>query len=240
MTVTHTPPVTPTVAAPVTAKPLVRQLAKVTSVNSGDTIHVSLNGTIYRVRYLLINAPGSKEPLYEDATQINRLLVKDKMVYLVKDVSDTDKDGSLLRYVYLQNGTFVNAEVVRRGYALLTTFTSDIAKEPEILAAQQEAIKNGRGLWATQLPKANSAATPTVTAATANREANIRACPGTNCAISGHVAPGQSLKLIARSADKAWYQLENGGWIAAFLVNNAPATLPVASAKPAATPTPVH
>ena len=242
--ITATATVTPTVAntAPPTTNTLVRQLAKVTSINSGDTIRVALNGKIYRVRYLLINAPGSKEPLYNEATEANRLLVKDKEVYLVKDVSDTDKDGNLLRYIYLQNGTFVNAELVRRGYALLTTFSEDMTKEPEILAAQQEAIKNGRGLWAAQLPKASSAATPTGTAATvtANREANIRACPGTNCAVSGHVASGQSLKLIARSADTAWYQLENGGWIAAFLVNNAPATLPVASAKPAATPTPVR
>jgi len=240
--VANTATATSTVAAPTTSKTLVRQLAKVTSINSGDTIRVSLNGKIYRVRYLLINAPGSKEPLYNEATEANRLLVKDKEVYLVKDVSDTDKDGNLLRYIYLQNGTFVNAELVRRGYALLTTFSEDMAKEPEILAAQQEAIKNGRGLWAAQLPKASSAATPTVTAATAmaNREANIRACPGTNCTISGHVASGQSLKLIAQSADKAWYQLENGGWIAAFLVNNAPATLPVTSTKPAATPTPVR
>ncbi|MFN8494145.1 MAG: SH3 domain-containing protein [Caldilineaceae bacterium] len=242
LTTTHPVTTTPTVAAPTPSKTLVRQLAKVTSINSGDTIHVSLNGKIYKVRYLLINAPSSKELLSNEATEANRLLVKDKEVYLVKDVSDTDKEGNLLRYIYLQNGTFVNAELVRRGYALLTTFSEDMAKEPEILAAQQEAINNGRGLWAAHLPKTSAAATPSAPVATAvaNRAANIRACPGTNCAISGHVTSGQSLKLIARSADKAWYQLENGSWIAAFLVNNAPSTLSVAPAKPAATPTPVH
>ena len=129
--------ITPTKTAPT---PLVRQLAKVTSINNGDTIHVLLNGKTYKVRYLLINAPSGKQPLYNEAVAANRLLVKDQSVYLVKDISDTDSTGSLLRYVYLQNGTFVNAELVRRGYALLTTFTSDLAQEPKISAAQQEAI----------------------------------------------------------------------------------------------------
>lgn len=226
VTATETEALTVTPAA-TPAAPLVRQLVKVTSVNSGDVIHVLLNGKIYRVRYLLIKAPTNKEPLFTEATALNTQLVKDKFVYLAKDISDTDKDGNLLRYIYLQNGTFVNAELVRNGYALLTTFTDDMAREPELLAAQQEAIKAERGLWAAQQPKT----TPAVVAssATANRAANVRACPGTNCAITGHVTANQSLALIARNADKTWYQLQNGGWIAAFLVNNAPTALPVAT-----------
>jgi micrococcal nuclease len=68
-------------------------------------------------------------------------------VTLAKDVSETDRFGRLLRYVYLPDGVFVNAELVRQGYAQLATFPPDVAREAEIRAAQQEAITAGRGIW---------------------------------------------------------------------------------------------
>ncbi|CAN5563210.1 hypothetical protein BH10CHL1_BH10CHL1_07180 [soil metagenome] len=216
-----------------TATGLVGELVKVTSISNGDTIKVALNGAVYKVRYIMVSAPSAKQPLFQTATDVNRTLVKDKFVYLVKDVSDKDIDGNLLRYVYLQDGTFVNAEMVRRGYALLTTFSVDVAKEPEIRKAQEEAIKAGRGVWAAQLPTAAPIVVTT--------EATLRACPSINCAIVGKIAAGQSVKLIARSADKTWYQLDSGSWLTTFVLSDPPTALPVATpntASPGATATP--
>ena len=81
------------------------------------------------------------------------------------------------------------------------------------------------------------AATPlaAATSGTANRNANLRAGPGTTYAIVGTVRSGQLLNLIGRTADGSWVQIEGGAWIAAFLVNGA--TQPVAPSPTAPGPT---
>ncbi|MEZ4736795.1 MAG: PQQ-dependent sugar dehydrogenase [Caldilineaceae bacterium] len=62
---------------------------------------------------------------------------------------------------------------------------------------------------------------------TANRNANLRAGPGTTYAVVGGVQAGQALALSGRNPDGSWIQLEEDTWIAAFLVNGAPTELPV-------------
>lgn len=128
------------------------QPAQVTHIIDGDTIDVLLNGQSYRVRYILIDTPERDQPFFAEATEANRRLVAGKTVYLVKDVSETDRYGRLLRYVYLTDGTFVNAELVRQGFAQIATFPPDVAKEAEIRTAQREAVEAGRGLWASAPP----------------------------------------------------------------------------------------
>lgn len=121
--------------------------ATVTAVIDGDTIEVQMGGQSWRVRYILINAPEAGEPFGPAATAANRALVEGATVTLVQDVSETDRFGRLLRYVYLPDGRFVNGELVRQGYAQLATFPPDVAQEAAIRAAQQEAIAAGRGIW---------------------------------------------------------------------------------------------
>lgn len=75
----------------------------------------------------------------------------------------------------------------------------------------------------------------------ANRNANLRGGPGTGYAVIGSVAAGAPLEITARNQAGDWLQLASGAWIAAFLVNNAPASaeLPVAREIPLLpTPTP--
>lgn len=94
--------------------------------------------------------------------------------------------------------------------------------------------------------------------ATANRTANLRGGPGTNHPLAGSVQPGQALSIVAQNQAGDWLKLEDGKWIAAFLVNNAPTSLavdgavvtqpaqetqpsaqPVQEVPPTATPVPV-
>lgn len=65
-------------------------------------------------------------------------------------------------------------------------------------------------------------------------EANLRAGPGTEYQRLGSIEPGQVVALMARNAAGDWYQLASGAWIAAFLVEGAPAGLPVAEGGAAA------
>ena len=69
--------------------------------------------------------------------------------------------------------------------------------------------------------------TKPATGPVANTGANLRAGPGTNYAIVGKVSAGQTLDLVATNQAGDWYKLASGPWIAKFLVDNAPADLPV-------------
>ena len=141
--VPDTPSPEPTVSAPVPDG----QPATVTAVIDGDTIDVELNGREARVRYIGIDTPERGDPFYEEASQANAALVTDQTVTLVRDVSETDSFGRLLRYVYLLDGTFVNAELVRRGYAFARAFPPDVARQEQLTALEQAAREDGRGLW---------------------------------------------------------------------------------------------
>jgi hypothetical protein len=52
-----------------------------------------------------------------------------------------------LRYIYLPDGTFVNAELLRQGYAQIVTYPPDVAMQEELQVLQAEARATGRGLW---------------------------------------------------------------------------------------------
>lgn len=57
--------------------------------------------------------------------------------------------------------------------------------------------------------------------------ANLRAGPGTTFAIVGSAGAGETLNLAGQSADGEWFQTDSGAWIAAFLLSEPPAGLPV-------------
>ncbi len=141
--------------APATATAFERIKAQVVEVVDGDTIKVAIEGQVYSVRYIGIDTPESVHPdepvewMGPEASEANRQLVEGRTVYLERDVSETDRYGRLLRYVFLEDGTFVNAELVRLGYALVSTYPPDVRYQDLFLRMQEEAREAGRGLWGT-------------------------------------------------------------------------------------------
>jgi micrococcal nuclease len=121
--------------------------AKVTWVYDGDTVEVELGGREYRVRYIGVDTPERDQAYYQEAFDANFDMVKNKSVILVQDVSDIDQYGRLLRYVYLTDGTFVNAELLREGYGRTINIPPDVAHEAFFASLQKEARNEGRGLW---------------------------------------------------------------------------------------------
>ncbi|MCL4264944.1 MAG: thermonuclease family protein [Anaerolineae bacterium] len=121
--------------------------AAVTRIIDGDTIEVDINGQTYRVRYIGMDTPERGDPYFDEATEANRQLVEGQIVTLVKDVSETDRYGRLLRYLYLSDGTFINAELVKQSYALVATFPPDVRHQELFVQLQQEARDAGSGLW---------------------------------------------------------------------------------------------
>lgn len=135
------PPTGPTVSIPP------GDLATVEFVVDGDTVDVLLDGESYRVRYIGVDTPERDEPFYEEAVAANGALVDGAEVVLVRDVSEVDQYGRLLRYVYLTDGTFVNAELIAQGYGRVVTFPPDVAQVDAFSDLQAAAREQGMGLW---------------------------------------------------------------------------------------------
>jgi hypothetical protein len=91
-------------------------------------------------------------PYSLESAELNQNMVQGQIVELERDTSDTDKYGRLLRYVYLQDGTMVNAELVRMGYALALAYPPDIKYQELFDSIEEEAKANDIGLWAPPTP----------------------------------------------------------------------------------------
>lgn len=130
-------------------------LYQVANVVDGDTIKVNSGGHIETVRLIGMDTPETHDPrkpvqcFGEAAHQKTLSLIGGKSVRLEADPADSDRDKyhRLLRYVYLPDGTFVNAELVRQGYAFAYTVFPN-SKLDQFRTLEAEARQSGRGLWA--------------------------------------------------------------------------------------------
>jgi micrococcal nuclease len=126
--------------------------ARVVRVVDGDTIEVDIQGKFYTVRYIGIDTPKTVHPnrpvecFGKEASRRNRQLVEGKVVTLEKDVSETDRYGRLLRYVWV-DGQMVNAVLVTEGYARTYTYPPDVKYAHLFLQLEREAREASRGLW---------------------------------------------------------------------------------------------
>ena len=128
-------------------------MARVLRVVDGDTISVRVGGHTERVRYIGVDTPESVKPgtpvqcYAERAAAANAALVAGREVKLVRDAEPRDKYGRLLAYVYREDGSFVNAQLVREGYARTLTIPPNVAHAGEFARFARAARIAGRGLW---------------------------------------------------------------------------------------------
>jgi micrococcal nuclease len=125
---------------------------KVERVVDGDTIVLENKQT---VRYLGIDTPELHHPTIGEecgglvASAQNQKLLAGKRVRLISDVTDRDSYGRLLRYVFTEDGTFVNYELIRGGYGQVFEMQPDHLLTKTLTQAQMDAKKEGSGLWKT-------------------------------------------------------------------------------------------
>lgn len=79
--------------------------------------------------------------------EFTKKLAEGKVVSLEFDVERYDKYKRLLAYVYLKDGTFVNAQIIKEGYASLMTYPPNVKYADLFLKLYREARENKRGLW---------------------------------------------------------------------------------------------
>lgn len=139
--------------------------AKVIRVVDGDTIHVLFNGQKYKIRMIGVDTPETVHPnkpveFYgKEASNFTKKSLSNKTVYLQKDVSETDRYGRLLRYVWLSRPSsnepdeneivdkMYNAILVKQGYAQAYTYQPDSKYSHIFTRLQHNARENNLGLW---------------------------------------------------------------------------------------------
>lgn len=135
--------------SPTSTPNLKGEKVKVIRVIDGDTIEIEGGN---KIRYIGIDTPETKDPnepvqcYGKEAADKNRELVEGKIVELEKDISETDKYGRLLRYIWIGN-ILVNETLVREGYAQSSTYPPDVKYQNRFIEAQRKAREEGKGLW---------------------------------------------------------------------------------------------
>lgn len=128
----------------------------VTRVIDGDTIELASGET---VRYIGIDTPETVHPSKpvgcygREASNKNKELVLNQKVRLESDITDRDKYNRMLRYVFLEDGTFINYELVSGGFATNYTYPPDVKYQDQFLVAEGQARKDNRGLWSADCSK---------------------------------------------------------------------------------------
>jgi len=127
---------------------------RITRVVDGDTVHVSLAGRDETVRYIGVDTPETKKPgtsvecFGKAASSANERLVSGERVRLDFDAERRDRYGRLLAYVFRRrDGLFVNAALVRGGFATTLSIPPNVAQAGRFRALERRARALGRGLW---------------------------------------------------------------------------------------------
>jgi micrococcal nuclease len=121
---------------------------RVVKIVDGDTVELS-DGQ--RVRYLGIDTPEKKEPLYAEAAKLNERLVLNREVRWELGKEPKDDYGRTLVWLFA-DGKLVNVEMVREGLARVYLFPSNDQYKEALIAAQKEARAAKRGRWAEPHP----------------------------------------------------------------------------------------
>jgi micrococcal nuclease len=129
--------------------------AEVVRVVDGDTAQMELdNGGEEAVRFIGVDTPESVAPgqrvecFGKKASRFTTGLLEGERVELRFGAERRDVYDRLLAYVYLGD-RFVNAELVRLGFARTLEIAPNVAHAEQFARLQQAAANAGRGLWGT-------------------------------------------------------------------------------------------
>ena len=125
------------------------QWRRVVRVVDGDTLLLDRKE---RVRLIGINTPETVdlrrpvERFGREASAFTKRMAEGKKVRLEYDQDRKDRFGRTLAYVYLEDGTFLNAEIVMQGYGhAYVQFPFKYMEE--FRGYEREAREAQRGLW---------------------------------------------------------------------------------------------
>ena len=118
------------------------QNGKVVKVVDGDTFDIVDENKTTRIRLFGIDAPERGQAFNKRARAFMDSLVAGKQIRVV--VRDKDRYGRTVGDAFLSDGTYVNAEIVRAGYAWqFRKYSTD----PEVARLENAARSQRLGLW---------------------------------------------------------------------------------------------
>ncbi|ALS21468.1 MULTISPECIES: thermonuclease family protein [Paenibacillus] len=126
--------------------------AKVTGVVDGDTIKVELEGKEETVRMILVDTPETVhpnkpvQPFGPEASALAKKTLEGKEVKLERDVSQRDRYGRILAYVYVDDQMF-NEVLLEKGLARVSVFPPDVKYVDRFREIQKKAQKARLGIW---------------------------------------------------------------------------------------------
>ncbi|MFA7115862.1 MAG: thermonuclease family protein [Bacteroidales bacterium] len=106
-----------------------------------------------KVRLIGVNTPETVDPRKpveyygKEASNYVKGLLNGKKVKLRYDVNRYDRYGRILAYVYLKDGTFLNADLIKKGFAQVMTFPPNVKFSKKFVELQREARDAKAGLW---------------------------------------------------------------------------------------------
>ncbi len=116
---------------------------EVIDVQDDCTLKIDYKGKEEAVKLI-----GIESAAHENKKHLQQLL-SDSFVDLEFDTVQRDQDGNLLAYVYLEDGRFLNEELLLSGHALLNEETENIRYEEQLYEAQADAKEHSAGVWET-------------------------------------------------------------------------------------------
>jgi micrococcal nuclease len=118
---------------------------EVVKVVDGDTIDVKLDGKTQRIRYYGVDTPERGDRCFREATDRNEHLIG-STVLLLPDARNQDRYERLLRYIFLPDGTSVDATLVAEGFG--HAWRQDGRYKSDIVTLEDQARTADRGcLW---------------------------------------------------------------------------------------------
>lgn len=146
---------------PKTVEPVINKVEEsqpglyaVTTFTDGDTFTVDMNGSPEKIRMIGVDTPETNDPRKDvqcygkAASNFTKKLIGTNKVRLGSDPTNANRDryNRLLRYVYLTDGTLVNAEIIKQGYGFAYTFFP-FSKIEDFKLYQKQAEEAKKGLW---------------------------------------------------------------------------------------------
>lgn len=195
-------------------------------VVDGDTIEVeriagaALPAT--RVRMIGVDTPevhGEREPYGPEASEFTKKQLTGQAVWLEKDVSETDRYGRALRYVWLveppsdptekqvREGLF-NAILVLQGYAQVSTYPPDVKYADLLVKFQREAREADRGLWGLDSSSSSKKSSPSTSTKSGSGSkssgSSSGAASGGSSGKSSKSSSGGGSSKVAKRCDPAY------------------------------------
>ena len=127
---------------------------RVTTFYDGDTIAVDMNGSEEKVRFIGVDTPETHKPntpvqcFGKAASAHTKEMIGSSPIRLEADPTNSNRDRykRLLRYVYLPDGTLVNARIIQDGYGFAYV-GFPFQKMEDFRSYEREARQQNKGLW---------------------------------------------------------------------------------------------